>query len=204
MPMKASFLPPVRCQPICMARAQCSQRRRERTTSAVVFLVIMRCAVNRCSPSRVNSSPGFAHHPDDHLSLALRHSHRQQRSPLFQHFLFGARVWRSSKAAASGKFGVINETCGNNDCVAWQLPKVKAAGRRLLPDNGVEYHVLDLITLQPFCHRSTISVSANIPILVVSIRTSLTPNRAGRRQNQAQCDTPTVPTGILRHQCSNN
>ncbi len=131
--MKASFLPPVRCQPSLYGAGECSQRRRERTTSAVGVFGHNRGAVNRCSPSRVNSQSGLCSHPDDHLSLALRHSPSPTAIALFQHFLFGARVWRVEQGSSSGKFGVINETCGNNRLRNVAPPKVKAAGRRFLP-----------------------------------------------------------------------
>lgn len=99
-----------------------------------VFLVIMRGAVNRCSPSRVNSQSGLCSSSrwPPFISTApqpIANSARPCSSISCSVRACGA----SSKAAASGKFGVINETCGNNRLRSVATAEGESSGSPLLP-----------------------------------------------------------------------
>lgn len=102
-------------RPVRVTRAQRRQRGGERTAGAVgIFGLHSR-----------RGEPLFPFAGEEPVrafgivEMAALHQYRaaaqrQQRPSLLQHFSFVTRMGASSSAAASGRFGVINDTCGNN------------------------------------------------------------------------------------------
>ncbi len=70
-------------------------------------------ALKRCSPSRVKPVDASS---KCRLSLCYRFTPHRQRPPLRQHLLIRTRMGRiNANAAASGKLGVISDTCGGSN-----------------------------------------------------------------------------------------